>query len=33
MRIDLTQAEAEKLAKQYEAEEVEIRPERRGPKS
>lgn len=32
MRIDLTQAEAEKLAKAYKAEEVEIRPERRGPK-
>lgn len=33
MRIDLTQAEAEKLVKQFKAEEVEIRPARRGAKS
>jgi hypothetical protein len=29
MRADLTDAEAEKLARQYKAEEVEPRPERR----
>jgi hypothetical protein len=29
MRADLTDAEAEKLARQYKAEQVEIRPERR----
>jgi hypothetical protein len=32
MRLDLTQAEAEKLATQYKAEDVEIRPERRIPR-
>jgi hypothetical protein len=33
MRLDLTQAEAEKLAKTFKAEEVETRPERRGSRS
>lgn len=30
MKADLTDAEAKRLAKEYKAEEVEIRPERRG---
>jgi hypothetical protein len=33
MRIDLTTAETEKLAKQFKAEQVEIRPTHRGPRS
>jgi hypothetical protein len=33
MRIDLTTAEAEKLAKQFKADEVEIRPTHRGSRS